>query len=175
MRHSTFAFLSQPAKSELFARCSKSSSIDGKTHAFGNASAKLGINLEEVLDLSLFGCGVTLPEVTSNVIHGALSHAVVEGHVEERAWLLVVSVWMRICISTDWSSEFLLVDSILLVLLWSFILGWFVVSRLAIAASNVHNTITLVVSGTQSCSVRAVDWNLIVVGSKTMPMGISVV
>ena len=128
-----------------------------------------------MLDLSLFGCGVTLPEVTSKVIHGALSHAVVEDHVEERTWLLVVSVWMRICISTDWSSKFLLVDSILLVRLWSFILGRFVIRSLAIAASNVHNTITLVVSGTHSCSVRAVDWNLMVVGTKTMSMSVSVV
>jgi len=113
--------------------------------------------------------------MTCNVIHGADSHAFIEDLVEERAWLLIVSVWVSVCVSTDRSSEFMLVDSKLLVLLWSFNLTWFVVRSLAIAASNVHDTITLVVSGTQSCSVWTVDRNLMVVGSKTMSMGVSVV
>ena len=40
---------------------------------------------------------------------------------------------------------------------------------------HVHNSISLIVSGSKSCSEWAVDWNLMVVGSKTMSMGVSVV
>ena len=144
--HSKSASPLENSISEILARCSKPSSINRNTNTFGNASAEFGVYLVEVLELSLDCSAVTLTKVSSDVIHGRLSHLVIENFVEKRAWLLIVGVGVNVLISSNWASNLMSMDSILLVLFWTRVLSWLIVRGLSITSSDVHDTITLVIS-----------------------------
>jgi len=88
--------------------------------------------------------------------------ALVEDFVEECAWLLIDSVRVSVRISGNWAGCWLSVDSVLLVFTGSLELRWLVVWGLAITV-QVHDSVALVVGRSHSCSVWAVDWNLVVV------------
>ena len=114
--------------------------------------------------------------MAGDVIHNLLSHGIVKYLVEKSAWLLVVGVWMGVLVSANWTHRRLSVDSVgCTSLLWTTECGWLVVWCLAITASDVHDTVTLVVGRTHSCSEWTVDWDLVVVGSESMSVSIRVV
>jgi len=145
------------------------------TQTFGHAIAKFGIDLVEMGKLSLFGGHVAYAKMSCEVVHGALPHFLIEDLIEKGTRLFVDGVRVSIGVPSNWSSGFLSVDCILLVLLWASMLCWLIVRGAAIASSNVHDTITLVVCWSQSSPVRAVDGNLVMVGAKAMSVGIGVV
>lgn len=128
-----------------------------------------------MLDLSFLGSAVALTKVTGNVVHGALPHFFVKDIVEERTRLFVDSIGMRVSIPSNWSCHLLSMDGILFVLFWSVERSWFVISGLAVASTDIHDSVALVVSMSQFSSVRAVNWDLMMVRSETMSMGVRVV
>jgi len=154
--------------------CSESGSVVWHAEAFSDAGTELWIDLEEVLELSLFGGAVDGAHVTRNVVHKTLSLALVEHFVEENAWLLIHSVRVSVCVSADWAVCVLGVDGVLLVFSGSLVLRWLVVRGLA-ETVQVHDSVALIIGGTQSGSVWAVDWNLVVVGAEAMSVGVGVV
>jgi hypothetical protein len=73
---------------------------------------------------------------------------------------------VSVCVPAKWSVHRLSMNFVgSSSLLWTVESSWFVVWRGTVAASNVHDTITLVVGRSHPCSVWTVDWNLVVVGS----------
>jgi hypothetical protein len=54
------------------------------------------------------------------------------------------------------------------------VLRWLIVGHLSITV-QVHDSVALVISGSHSRSVWAVDWDLVVVGAEAMSVGIRVV
>lgn len=162
------------AISLILACCSKSSSFDGHSHTLSDASTEFRVNLVEMLELSFFCSAVTCTKVASNVIHSALSHSFIEDLVEECARLLVVVVWMNVGVSSNWSICWLCVDGVLFIFFGSCHLSWLVVWSLSITV-RIHHSVALVVCRSESCSIWAVNWDLVVVGSETMSVGVSVV
>ena len=117
-----------------------------------------------MLELSLFGGCVDTTHVSSNVVHNLLSHSVVENLVKQGARLLVIGVWVSVCVSAKWSVYRLSMNLVgVSSLFWSVESGWFVVWSGTVATCNIHDTITLVVGRSHSCSVGAVDRDLVVV------------
>ena len=150
------------AISLILACCSKSSSFDRHAHTLSDASTELRVDLEEVLELSFFGCTVTCTEVTRNIVHDFFSHGIIKDLVEQSARLCVVVVSVGVRISADRSRGCLGVNGVLLVLHRAGDLRWLIVWSLTIAV-HIHNSVTLIVGGSKSSSVWAVDWNLMVV------------
>ena len=129
-----------------------------------------------MLELSLFSSCIDAAHVASNVVHNLLSHCIVENLVEQGTRLLVVGVRVSVCVSAERSIYRLSMDLVgISSLLHIAESSWFVVWCCTIATSDVHDTITLVVGRPHSCSVWAVDRDLVVVGSKSMPVGIRIV
>jgi len=127
-----------------------------------------------VLELSLLGGAVDCAHVARDVVHKALSLALVEDFVEEDAWLLVHSVWVSVGISADWPGCWLSVDGVLLVFSGSLELRWLVVRSFAITV-QVHDSVALVISWSHFGSVWAVNRDLVVVRAKAMSVGVRVV
>ena len=114
--------------------------------------------------------------MASDVVHDLGSHSVVEHLVEESAGLLVEGVWVGVGVPANWPSNRLSVDFVSSsTFLWSSHGGWLVVFGWAVATANVHNTVALVVGGTHPCSIGAVNWDLVVVGPKSVPVSIRIV
>jgi hypothetical protein len=140
----------------------------------GDAGTELWIDLEEVLELSLLGGAVDGAHVSRDVVHKTLSLALVEDFVEEGAWLLIDSVRVSVRISGNWAGCWLGVDGVLLVFAGGLVLRWLVVGGFAVTV-HVHDSVALVIGGSESGSVWAVDWNLVVVGAEAMSVGVRVV
>jgi len=154
--------------------CSQSSSFNSHTHTLCDARSEFRVDFLEVLELFLFGCLIACTKVASKIVHSALSHTLVKDLVEQVTRLCVDVVRVVISISADWSISWLVVNGVCFVCLHRTELTWFVVWSLSIAV-QVHDSVSLIVSGSKSCSEWAVDWNLMVVGSKTMSVGVSVI
>lgn len=179
--NTSFTVLEQSAspKSEvisllILAFCSQSSSFNRHTHTLSDTSTEFRVDLEEVLDLSFFGSLIACTKVASNIVHSALPHTLVKDLVEQVTRLSVDVVRMFIRISADWSISWLVMNSVLRISLHRTELTWFVVRNLTIAVM-IRNSVSLIVGGSKLSSEWAVDWNLVVVGAKTMSVGVSVI
>ena len=129
-----------------------------------------------MLELSLFSSHIAAAHVARDIVHNLLSHGIVENLVEQGAGLLVVGVWVSVCVPAKWSVHGLGMNFVgSSSLLWPVDSSWFVVWCGTVATSNIHDTITLVVGRSHSCSVWAVDWDLVVVGSKSMSVSVRIV
>jgi len=127
-----------------------------------------------VWELSFLGGAVDSAHVSCDVVHKTLSLALVEDFVEKDGWLLIDGVRVSERISGDWARCWLSVDGVLLVFPGGLVLRGLIVGHLAITV-HVHDSVTLVIGGSHSRSVWAVDWNLVVVGAEAMSVGIRVV
>lgn len=77
-------------------------------------------------------------------------------------------------VSTDGSLDGVFVDCVVLVLNWTRSCTWFVVRSTAVVSIDAHSAVAEIVSSKTS-SVRAVDWDLVVIYPKTISLGIGVV
>jgi len=109
-------------------------------------------------------------EWSRKVLDEALSLVLGEDLVPEDSWLFVWGIWMRISISTSLSTncEFNLL--FFWILLWSVENVWLIVDSRSEVAVNCGSTISLVVCN--SSSVWAVDWDLLVVLSKSISVSV---
>ena len=90
--------------------------------------------------------------------------------VPEDSWLFIWGVWMRIFVSAGLSADGELGPSCLGVLLWSVEDVWLVVNSRPEVAVDCGGTVSLVVGN--SGSVRAVDWDLLVVLAESISVGV---
>jgi len=88
----------------------------------------------------------------------------------ERSWLLKVGIWVLELVSTDFALDWELAPCIFWILLWSTQGVWLIVGLTTVIAVDSSSTISDVAS--DSSSVRAVDWDLFVVLSESVSMGI---
>lgn len=123
-----------------------------------------------MFDHSFFDIIPAVLKVTNNGVNHLSPLCIVEHVSEQGSWLLVVSVGMSVgvssCLACHWDLvmlEFSLLD-------WSIQRVWFIVGSFLCMDSS--SSISLVVSN--SCSVGAVDWDLIVVCAQSVSMGIIV-
>ena len=156
-------------------RSSESGLLDWQTNLLGDARTVLGINLVEVRENALLDVAAALAQATGDVVDGLLAHGVVEDVAEEGARLLVVGVGVLVGVASRLALELLLGPSVSRVLDRSTANGvWLVVGLGAIATIDGHEAVTGVVV-THAGAVGAVDRDLVVVGSQSVPVRVGVV
>lgn len=142
----------------------------------GDLSAVSGVNLDEVSTESVLDVLAALGKWARNVVDNINTVLLGEHLVEQHAWLLVVVVWMLVWVSANVSGNWVGRPGVGLVLNWH--VGgavWLVVHwELVIVALNGHWAITLVV-GAHAGTVWAVNWNLLIVWSKSVTMSVWIV
>lgn len=151
--------------------CSQSSLVDWDTDGFGKSISVVWVNLVEQGEhvfLDIFSCDGG--EWTGQVLDQVVSVSVSENVGPESSWLLEVSVWMLVFVSTDLSLNLELVPGVFWILLWTVHSVWLVVWLTSVVAIDGCSTISNVAGN--SSSVRAVDWDLLVVLSKSVSVGI---
>jgi len=109
-------------------------------------------------------------EWARKVLDEALSLALVEDLVPQDSWLFVWGIWMRIFESTSLSANCGWGPSLLWILLWSVESVWLVVDSRSEVAVDCGCTVSLVVRN--SSSVGAVDWDLLIVLSESISVGV---
>jgi len=128
------------------------------------------VDLVDMGEESFLNVSSSAREWSRKVLDEALSLVLGEDLVPEDSWLFVWGIWMRISISTSLSTncEFNLL--FFWILLWSVENVWLIVDSRSEVAVNCGSTISLVVCN--SSSVWAVDWDLLVVLSKSISVSV---
>jgi hypothetical protein len=153
---------------------SESSFLHWEADLGGNAGSVLVVDLVEVSDESLLDVTTALAERAGEVLNQVSAVGVVVDLSEEGARLLVVVVRVLVWVSADSAADWVSMDGVLLVLNWAEVGLWLVIWLAAIVAIDAHGAITDIVS-TEACSKWAVNWDLLVVWSETMSVGVWVV
>ena len=123
---------------------------------------------------SLLNVSAALSETASDVGDNSLSILIVEYFVPQCAGLLIVIVGVLVCVASSISLEFDRCLGIGLVLYRSVNRIGLVVWSRSVVAINRHESISDIVC-THASTVRAVDWNLIVVGAKSVTVSVRIV
>jgi hypothetical protein len=79
-------------------------------------------------------------------------------------------IWVLIWISANFTNKFLFGFSMGAVVVWFFILIWFKVDLTTLVSINSKESISLTI--VNCSSVWAIDWNLGIVASKSVPVGV---
>ena len=140
---------------------SQFSLVDWDSDCLGKSSSVVWVDLVEVCEHSLLNISSSLTEWSGQVGDQMLSVSLGENLLPQSSWLLVVGIWVSIFVSTDLSGNVLLSPGILRVLNWSSESVWLIVWTSTLVSVNRCRTISEIVSN--SSSVWAVNWNLIVV------------
>ena len=146
--------------------------LGGETASLSNSCSVFRVDLVEELNLLLNDVSSALRERSNDVVDEVGSLLVIENFSEENCWLLEVSVGMSVLISAGLSTE------LSLVLLESLILDrsvegvGLVVDTASLVSMNSGWSVSLVVGN--SGSVWAVNGDLIIIGAKSMSVGIGV-
>ena len=128
------------------------------------------VNLVDMGEESFLNVSSSAREWSRKVLDEALSLVLGEDLVPEDSWLFVWGIWMRISISTSLSTNCEFNLSFIWILLWSVENVWLIVDSRSEVAVNCGSTISLVVCN--SSSVWAVDWDLLVVLSKSISVSV---
>ena len=154
---------------------SESGLLDGDADGLGDACTVLGVDLVEVGKDALLDVAAALAQSTRDVGDDLCSHCIVEDIAEEGAGLLVVGVGVLVGVTASLANHRLLCPGVDRGLDGSAGDGvGLVVGLGAITAIYGHETITGVVVAHAS-AVGAVDGDLVVVGAKSVPVGVRVV
>ena len=154
---------------------SESGLLNGEADGPGDAGTVLGVDLVEVGKDALLDVATALAQATSDVGDNLCSHRIVEDIAEEGARLLIVSVGVLVGVTASLACHLFLSPGIDRGLNRSARDGvGLVVWLRAVAAIYGHETIAGVVVAHAS-AVRAVDGDLVVVGAKSVPVGVRVV
>ena len=86
------------------------------------------------------------------------------------SWLLEVVVWMLVLVSADFTSDLVFVPGELWIFFWSVKGIWLIIWLSTIIAINSSSTISNIRSN--SSSIRAINWNLFVVLSESVSVGV---
>ena len=140
---------------------SQFSLVDWDSDCLGKSSSVVWVDLVEVCEHSLLNISSCLTEWSGQVGDQMLSVSLGENLLPQSSWLLVVGIWVSIFVSTDLSGNVLLSPGMLRVLNWSSESVWLIVWTSTLVSVNRCRTISEIVSN--SSSVWAVNWNLIVV------------
>jgi len=125
---------------------------------------------------SILNVLAALAQGTRDVSNECLAHVLIEHLVEKSTGLLVVIVGVHVRVSTNLTSDGMAGPGSGFVLNWGTLgTAWLVVDgELVTVTLNVHGTVTNVV-GSHAGTVRAVNRDLLVVGSKSVTVGIGIV
>lgn len=147
--------------------------VTGKTQSLGNSSAILLVGLVKVLDLSHLKLLSGILQMENDIVDESRSVVLAHDISEQHACLDIVIIWMIGLLANNdiaWQLEWILHQ--LSGLLWSTDRVWLIVRSTATVAVHSHWSISKV--RVQLASQRGIDWNLGIVGTETMSMGVIV-
>ena len=148
--------------------------MHGQTDLCCNSRTVFGVNLVEVSDESFLDVFAASTKRARDVVDQVSAVFLGQDLPEEGARLLVVVVGVLVGVPADGALDWMSVDGVVLVLNWAFNGSWLVVGSASAVSIDAHTPVTDVV-GAKTRSVWAVDWNLIVVNSQTISVGVRVV
>lgn len=157
------------------AACSESRLLDWEANGLGNTGTVLWVNLVEVRKDTLLDVTSALAESTGDIFDDLGSHVVVEDLAEELTRLLIVGVGVLVGIASSLTDEVLLFPGV------SWVLDGgshdrvgLVIRQGAVSTIDCHETISSVIVAHAS-TVWAVDGDLVIVGTKSVSVGVRVV
>ena len=140
------------------------------SNSLGESGSVIRMDLVNMLEESLLDVSSGTAERSRQVLNDSLSLSLVKHFLPKSSWLLVVGIWMSRSVSCYESGNWIFGPSLGWVLNWAVEGVWLVVWRSTIVSVNNSSTVSNVRS--DSCSVRAVNWNLLVVLSESMSVSI---
>lgn len=144
--------------------------MDWDVNSLGDSGTEFWVTLVEDLDLSFENIDVNSLHGSDNVLNSVGLLLGSEDVSVQRTWLGEVAVWMGWFVSSDETSNWQTgLDRSVGVSDWSEA-TWFVVWSRSLVSVDNHSTISDTVN--QFDSVWTVDWDLVVVSSESVSVGI---
>jgi len=144
--------------------------LDWDVNSLGDSGTEFWVTLVEDLDLSFENIDVNSLHGSDNVLNSVGLLLGSEDVSIQRTWLGEVAVWMGWFVSSDETSNWQTgLDRSVGVSDWSEA-TWFVVWSRSLVSVDNHSTISDTVN--QFDSVWTVDWDLVVVSSESVSVGI---
>jgi len=144
--------------------------LSGDSEFLGNSGTHVWVDLVEVSDHDFLDALSALSERAANVGHPVFSVGLREDLSPESSWLLVVVVRVGVSVSSDVAVEFLWAPLGGWVLNWSAQAVWLVVDVGLLVSSDGEVTVSLIVM--KPGSVWAVNWDLLIVSTESMSVGV---
>jgi len=146
--------------------------LNWESETLCNSGPVLGIDLVEQLNLSLLDVSPHGLHCVDNVLNQVSPVSLAHHLPEQGSRLLEVIVGVGVLVPSDGARHGLGMPLERGVLHWASVGVWLVVGTAALVAVDCHEAISLII--VDSGSVRAVNWNLVKVCTKSVSMGVRV-
>jgi hypothetical protein len=107
---------------------------------------------------------------TSDIFNEILSISLGKNFVPESTRLFIMTISVCVRMSTNLSWNLIFIPSKIWILFWTTYSVWLIICNCTLISIYRSCTISLIISN--SYTIRAVDWNLLKVCSKSIPMSI---